>query len=51
MAFPGTYSINYYEGDRYEFVIYPKDAAGNVFNLNLSYGYKQLLYGYKTEPN
>ena len=33
MAFPGTYSINYYEGDRYEFVIYPKDAAGNVFNL------------------
>ena len=33
MAFPGTYSINYYEGDRYEFVIYPKDAAGNTFNL------------------
>jgi hypothetical protein len=34
MAFPGTYSINYYEGDRYEFVIYPKDAAGNTFNLD-----------------
>jgi hypothetical protein len=33
MAFPGTYSINYYEGDRYEFVIYPKNAAGNTFNL------------------
>lgn len=33
MAFPGTYNVNYYKGDRYEFVIYPKDAAGNTFNL------------------
>jgi hypothetical protein len=33
MAFPGTYNINYYKGDRYEFVIYPKDAAGDVFDL------------------
>lgn len=33
MAFPGTYSINYYEGDRYEFVIYPKNALGATFNL------------------
>ena len=33
MAFPGTYNVNYYKGDRYEFVIYPKDAAGNVFDL------------------
>ena len=24
MAFPGTYNINYYEGDTYEFIIYPK---------------------------
>jgi|694.fasta_scaffold02410_27 hypothetical protein len=34
MAFPGTYNINYYKGDRYEFVIYPKDAAGDVFDLD-----------------
>ena len=33
MAFPGTYNINYYKGDRYEFVIYPKDAAGDEFDL------------------
>lgn len=33
MAFPGTYNINYYKGDRYEFVIYPKDAAGDTFDL------------------
>jgi hypothetical protein len=33
MAFPGTYNINYYKGDTYEFVIYPKDAAGDIFNL------------------
>jgi hypothetical protein len=33
MAFPGTYNINYYKGDTYEFRIYPKDAAGNPFEL------------------
>lgn len=33
MAFPGTYNINYYEGDTYEFVIYPKTANGAVFDL------------------
>lgn len=33
MAFPGTYNINYYKGDTYEFVIYPKDTAGNAINL------------------
>jgi hypothetical protein len=33
MAFPGTYNINYYKGDTYEFRIYPKDAAGEPFNL------------------
>lgn len=33
MAFPGTYNINYYKGDTYDFVIYPKDASGDVFNL------------------
>jgi hypothetical protein len=33
MAFPGTYNINYYKGDTYEFRIYPKDAEGNAFPL------------------
>jgi hypothetical protein len=33
MAFPGTYNINYYKGDTYEFRIYPKDAAGDPFDL------------------
>lgn len=33
MAFPGTYNINYYKGDTYEFVIYPKDTAGNALTL------------------
>ena len=34
MAFPGTYNINYYKGDTYEIRIYPKDAAGEPFDLN-----------------
>lgn len=34
MAFPGTYNINYYKGDTFEFRIYPKDANGNAFPLN-----------------
>lgn len=34
MAFPGTYNINYYKGDTFEFRIYPKDANGNSFPLN-----------------
>lgn len=33
MAFPGTYNINYYEGDTYEFKIYPKDSTGATFDL------------------
>jgi hypothetical protein len=33
MAFPGTYNINYYKGDTYEFNIYPKDSSGNQFDL------------------
>jgi hypothetical protein len=33
MAFPGTYNFNYYKGDTYEFRVYPKDAAGNIFDL------------------
>ena len=33
MAFPGTYNINYYRGDTFEFRIYPKDTSGAQFNL------------------
>lgn len=34
MAFPGTYNINYYKGDTYEFRIYPKTADGEPFPLS-----------------
>jgi hypothetical protein len=34
MAFPGTYNINYYKGDTFEFRIFPKDANGAPFPLN-----------------
>jgi len=33
MAFPGTYNINYYRGDTYEFKLYPKTLSGSVFDL------------------
>lgn len=33
MAFPGTYNIEYYKGDTFEFRIYPKDSAGAAFPL------------------
>jgi hypothetical protein len=34
MAFPATYNFAYYQGDRYEFVLRPKQANGQAFNLN-----------------
>lgn len=34
MAFPGTFNINYYKGDTYEFKVYPKNSVGGVFNLS-----------------
>ena len=34
MAFPGTYNFNYYRGDTYQFIIYPKDSDGNTFPLD-----------------
>ena len=34
MAFPGTFNIQYYKGDTYQFRIYPKDTAGNAFDLS-----------------
>lgn len=33
MAFPGTYNIRYYQGDLYEFNIYPKTTNGSAFDL------------------
>lgn len=35
MAFPATYNFNYYAGDTFEFLVYPKDSNGGVF-ANLS---------------
>jgi hypothetical protein len=34
MAFPGTYNFNYYRGDTFEFLVKPKDASGNPFDLS-----------------
>lgn len=33
MAFPGTFNINYYKGDTYEFNVYPKTTSGAVFSM------------------
>lgn len=33
MAFPGTFNIDYYKGDTFEFRVYPKDSAGAAFPL------------------
>jgi hypothetical protein len=33
MAFPGTYNINYYKGDTYQFRVYPKKPDGLPFPL------------------
>ena len=34
MAFPGTYNFNYYRGDTFSFILNPKDAAGDPWNLS-----------------
>lgn len=34
MAFPGTYNFSYYRGDTSEFVIRPKNANGESFDLS-----------------
>jgi hypothetical protein len=34
MAFPGTYNFNYYRGDTFEFIVRPKDASGQAFDLD-----------------
>lgn len=33
MAFPGTFNFNYYRGDTNQFVIRPKNANGEAFDL------------------
>lgn len=33
MAFPGTLNISYYKGDTYEFNVYPKNSAGDAFDM------------------
>jgi hypothetical protein len=33
MSFPATYNIQYYYGDTYEFVIFPKNTSGDPFSL------------------
>lgn len=34
MAFPGTFNINYYKGDTYEFNVYPKTTSGLPFDMS-----------------
>lgn len=33
MAFPANFNFNYYQGDKYEFVIRPKTSNGDNFDL------------------
>ncbi len=40
MAFPGTYNFNYYRGDTFQFIVRPKDAAGDQFDLT---GYSSIF--------
>lgn len=34
ITFPATYNIRYYEGDIYQFVIRPKNSAGDPFPIS-----------------
>ena len=34
MAFPYQYNFNYYSGDLYQLVVYPKDDDGNQYDLS-----------------
>lgn len=40
MAFPASYNFSYYQGDRYEFVLRPKQSNGQPFDLD---GYSGLF--------
>jgi hypothetical protein len=46
MAFPATYNFNYYRGDSYEFIIYPKNSNGEIFNTGT---YDSTLFTVATE--
>lgn len=46
MAFPATYNFNYYRGDSYEFIVYPKNANGETFNTGT---YDSTLFTVATE--
>lgn len=48
MPYPSNFNIAYYQGDRYEFVIRPKDNAGQPFNLS---GYSGLFTVATTRGN
>jgi len=48
VAFPATFNIAYYQGDRYEFVIRPKASNGDPFNLT---GYTGLFTVATTRGN
>lgn len=34
MAFPANFNFSYYQGDKYEFVLRPKQSNGEPFNLS-----------------
>jgi hypothetical protein len=34
MAFPATYNFDYYRGDSFEFIVFPKNANGSSFDLS-----------------
>jgi hypothetical protein len=40
MPFPVSYDINYYKGDTFELLLYPKDSSGTALNLS---GYSGLF--------
>jgi hypothetical protein len=46
MAFPGTYNFNYYTGDRFDFIINPKNPNGTAFDLTI---YDSALFTIATE--
>lgn len=46
MAFPGKFDIAYYQGDTYEFRVYPKDSSGATYSL---LGFTTALFTISTE--
>ena len=45
MPFPGTYNFNYYKGDTFQFIIYPKASDGTAFDMT------PYMYHVSTNPN